>query len=95
MKREDFKKIIKLRSEWKIDRRKGNYKLPSGARLYDYVYKLVVSQLQLDNLGINKDGNLYFMTDKYIIMKPFSDNEQTNISEQYDRIDKLIKEIIG
>ena len=30
MKREDFKKIIKLRSFWKIDRRKGNYKLPNG-----------------------------------------------------------------
>ena len=30
MKRTDFMKIIKLRSVWKVDRRKGNYKLPNG-----------------------------------------------------------------
>lgn len=33
MKRENFKKIIKLRSCWEIDKRKGNYELPS-IRLY-------------------------------------------------------------
>lgn len=30
MKREDFKKIIKLRSFWKIDKRKGDYNLLIG-----------------------------------------------------------------
>ena len=41
MKREDFKKIIKLRSFWKIDKRKGNYKLPGGDNLSVYVTDLV------------------------------------------------------
>ena len=39
MKREDFKKIIKLRSFWKIDKRKGNYKLPNGNTFQDQFAK--------------------------------------------------------
>lgn len=54
MKREDFKKIIKLRSFWKIDKRKGDYKLPSGDKLSKYIRKLVISQMQLDNLLIGE-----------------------------------------
>lgn len=52
MKRENFKKIIKLRSCWKIDKRKGNYELPSGKHLLDYILDLVESQMKLDGLGI-------------------------------------------
>lgn len=52
MKREDFKKIIKLRSFWKIDKRKGNYELPNGNRLSSYVRELVESQMKLDGLLI-------------------------------------------
>ena len=48
MKREDFKKIIKLRSFWKIDRRKGNYKLPDGSWLSEYVAKLIEQGVTLD-----------------------------------------------
>lgn len=59
MKREDFKKIIKLRSFWKIDKRKGDYKLPSGDKLSKYIRKLVVSQMQLDNLLISENGDLF------------------------------------
>lgn len=48
MKRDDFKKIIKLRSIWKIDRRKGNYTLPNGEKLTIYVKNLVESQMKVD-----------------------------------------------
>ena len=59
MKREDFKKIIKLRSFWKIDKRKGDYKLPSGDKSSKYIRKLVISQMQLDNLLIGENGDLF------------------------------------
>jgi hypothetical protein len=59
MKREDFKKIIKLRSFWKIDKRKGDYKLPSGDKLSKYIRKLVISQMQIDNLLIGENGDLF------------------------------------
>lgn len=62
MKREDFKKIIKIRSFYKIDRRKGDYKLPSGDKLSVYVRKLVDQQLALDKLFIRENGNLCFGT---------------------------------
>lgn len=95
MKRDDFKKIIKLRSCWKIDKRRGNYKLPSGHRLYDYVYELVESQLKVDNLGIDSNGNLHCMSDKYIIIPPFKDYEKSSFQEQIERVDKLVYDIIG
>lgn len=36
MLRKDFIKIIRLRSFWKVDKRKGDYRLPSGDRLSSY-----------------------------------------------------------
>ena len=58
MERKDFIKIIRLRSIWKIDHRKGDYTLPNGKRLSSYVERLVESQMALDNLKIRKNGNL-------------------------------------
>lgn len=105
MKREDFKQIIKLRSFWIIDKRKGNYKLPSGDNLREYVYQLVKSQMDLDCLGIAEDGNLYmcrggaynFEKEDYediIIMPAFRDNEAVSYDEHNKRIDALVREII-
>ena len=97
MKRKDFIKIIKLRSAWKVDRRKGNYILPSGERLSDYIESLVDSQLQLDNLAVGKDGNLYFSTNEngiYKIVPPFKNNEKCDSEEMGKRIKDLINEIL-
>lgn len=93
MKREDFTKIIKCRSYWKIDRRRGDYKLPGGCHLSVYVENLIVQQMELDKLGIAKDGNLYFNNDG-LIMKPFGVNEKTNDFEQTERIEELLTEMI-
>ena len=60
MKRSDFVKIIKLRSYWKIDKRKGNYKLPNGNYLTSYVQDLISEQLELDKMVIAKEGNIYW-----------------------------------
>lgn len=54
MKRNDFKKIIKLRSRWKLTG--DNYKLPSGDSISVYIQKLVESQLEIDQLAVLKNG---------------------------------------
>ena len=56
MKRNDFKKIIKLRSRWKLTG--DNYKLPSGDSISVYIQKLVESQLEIDQLAVLKNGDL-------------------------------------
>lgn len=105
MKREDFKKIIKLRSCWRIDRRRGNYTLPNGEKLSSYVRDLVESQMELDNLGIAKSGDLFFAVggawdsektefSSYKIMIPFGQDEICSWDNMENRIDRLVSEII-
>ena len=98
IKREDFKQIIKLRSFWKIDRRRGNYELPDGSRLSSYVDKLVEQQMDLDGIRIAADGNLELAVYKHpnwVIMPPFEENEICSFEEQCRRVDKLVREMIG
>lgn len=106
MKREDFKKIIKLRSFWKIDRRKGNYKLPNGDKLSDCVQSLVESQMQLDSLGIRANGDLCAVSgggwntetkefDNYMLMPAFENNENCSYDDMERRIKFIVHEIIG
>ena len=105
MKREDFKKIIKLRSVWKIDKRKGNYVLNSREKLSSYVRKLVESQMKLDNLLIRNNGDLCFgfggewntetkEFDDYTLMPPFKDNETYTYDKMEDRITALVNELL-
>lgn len=106
MLRSNFAKIICLRSFWRIDKRKGNYTLPSGDRLSKYVRELVVSQMSIDSLGIGADGNLYpcygcerdaetNTLTPYTIFVPFGENEQCSYIDMEKRIDRLTYEIIG
>ena len=106
MKREDFKKIIKLRSFWKIDRRKGNYKLPNGERLSDYVVDLVESQMKLDNLAIRANGDLCVASggrwnteteefEDYTLMPAFQKTEVCSFDDMEKRIRVIVSEIIG
>ena len=97
---EKFKKIIKLRSCWKIDRRMGDYKLPNSEKLSDYVKELVKSQLNLDKLAITEDGKLVFSAwdekkKMYELYVPFSENEFCSYYDHEIRIEKLVKEIVG
>lgn len=106
MKRTDFIQIIRLRSCWKIDKRKGNYELPNGDRLSRYVTELVESQMQLDNLLIRNDGDLCFGYggkwnadtkdfDDYTLMPAFESNETCTYDGMERRIKRLVSEIIG
>lgn len=97
MKRENFKSIIKNRSCWKIDKRKGNYTLPNGERLNTYIESLVNSQMEIDNLGVAEDGNLYFSDiklERVVIYPPFKDAESCSWDDHEKRIERLIYEII-
>ena len=99
MKREDFKQIIKLRSYWKIDRWRGNYMLPTGEWLSSYIRQLVISQLELDKLGIRKNGELCYMeyeveTQEYVLMPSFKNNEYCTILDMDERITKLAFDIV-
>lgn len=106
MNRENFIKIIKLRSFWKIDRRKGDYQLPNGEKLHKYVTRLVESQMKIDNLGIRENGNLCQCTggawntekkafDDYTLMPIAAECETCTYDEMEHRIHQLIAEIIG
>lgn len=106
MERKDFIRIIKLRSFWNIDRRKGDYRLPSGEKLSNYVRNLVTSQMELDSLGILSDGNLCAMYggkwdedlkyfSNYILYPPFKYNEVCTYDEMNIRVNHLISEIVG
>ena len=105
MKREDLKKIIKLRSIWKIDKRTGDYKLPNGEHLLTYIKSLVESQMKLDNLGVDSDGNLCLVTggkwneekkdfDDYNLLPAFQDNEVCPYDEMEKRINRLVHELL-
>ena len=105
MKREDFIEIIKLRSVWKIDRRKGNYKLPNGERLSRYVTYLVESQMKIDNLGIRQNGNLCSCVggnwnkethdfDEYTLMPDYENNETCTYDDMEIRIKSIVNDII-
>lgn len=105
MKRENFKKIIKLRSVWKIDKRKGNYKLPNGKFLSDYVQDLVESQMGLDHLGICSNGDLCLVSggewnaetkdfDDYTLMPAFQPNEVCSRDDMENRIKSLVHELL-
>ena len=99
MKRNDFIKVIKLRSCWKIDRRIGDYKLPNNERISIYVEKLVREQIKLDKLAISHDGDLKYCGERngtiYEISAPFEEIEQCGFAEQESRIEKLVREIVG
>lgn len=103
MKREDFKKIIKLRSQWKITGE--NYTLPSNEQLSTYVQGLVGSQLELDQLAVLKNGDLAFSTggnwndqakkfEDYKLMPDCRENETCDFYEMEKRIKTLTCEIV-
>lgn len=99
MKRENFVEIIKLRSFWKIDKRRGNYSLPSGDRLSNYVEELVKSQMEIDSLAIAGNGNLYYFSadpsGDLEILVSFKESEKCYEKEQEERIKDLVQEIIS
>lgn len=93
MKRTDFKKIIKLSSDWKLDKRRGNYKLPDGSKLFEYLQNFIFEYLQKNNLGILKNGNICCVLNNQLFV-PFGENEAFVCFEQFERARKIARELI-
>lgn len=93
MKRNDFKKVIKIFSFWKIDKRKGNYKLPSGEYLSHYLEDFIQDFLNRNNLAIRENGDIAEIIDNRIFI-PFGEDEELNTGEQIDRIEKLVRGLL-
>ena len=104
MKRNDFKKIIKLRSQWEFTG--DNYTLPSGEPISAYVQKLVESQLEIDHLAVLKNGDLAFSAggewndqakefEDYKLMPDYKENEACDFYEMEKRINTLVYEIVS
>lgn len=99
MKKEDFAKIIRLMSFWKIDKRKGNYRLPAGD-LIDYVDDLIRKFCNNNNYVITKDLKVYEAintNDKRIkkVIIPFGTDIEVNIFDMSDDIHKMAEYIVG
>lgn len=104
MTRENFIKIIKLRSKYETNT--GNYTIPGGETLGDYIENLVISQLDLDNLAILENGNLSECLDgnfsqhwknnfsDFVIVSGNGKNEFCTYEDMHQRINYLVIDII-
>lgn len=93
MKRNDFKQVVKIFSIFQIDKRKGNYTLPNGAKLSEYLQNLVSEILERNNLAIRSDGSVGEILNGKIF-KPFGDDETTTPEQQEKRCTALIIEML-
>ena len=91
MKRNDFKKVVKAFSFWKIDKRKGNYKLPNGNLLSDYLSDLVSELLANNHLAFRSNGDLGEIINNKIFVE-FADDEEIGNQDKYIKefVDELI-----
>ena len=96
MKRNELKTVIKAVSDWKIDKRKGNYRLPSGRLLSEYLEEIGEDFLKAFNKAISINGDIYdYYPQTDIIFRPFSDNEKTCQDEQRKRLKAAIFEMLN
>lgn len=93
MNKKEFEKVVKCFSFWKIDKRRGNYKLPNGERLKDYLLDLVDDLLTNNKLALDADLNACdVLNDK--IFKPFGIDEKIDSSEQKQRVIKVVNNLL-
>lgn len=93
MKRSELKQVIEIFSFWSIDKRKGDYKLPSGVRISDYLERLTSELLRRNSLAIRADGSVGELIDGKIF-KPFGNDEMTTPEQQEKAIHALIMEML-
>lgn len=93
MERNTFKQIIKLSSFYKIDKRRGNYVLPNGSKILDYLKEFIFEYLQKNNLGILKNGKIAETINKKIVV--FGGKDEDFLAfEQYERAERLARSMI-
>lgn len=96
MKRTEFKIVIKALSDWKIDKRRGDYNLPSGRRLSDYLEDVGETFLKAFDKAISIDGDIYnFNPQTGTVFRPFLDDEKTCQDEQRKRLKAVVFEMLN
>lgn len=95
MKKETFRQVVKAFSFWKIDRRKGNYTLPSGLRLSDYLEDLTSELLKNNRLAFRKNGDIGELVGKNEIFVPFAEDERTSEAEQQKAIKLFVYDLLN
>lgn len=93
MTRENFKNVVKAFSFWKINKRKGDYKLPNGEFLSSYLQELVANLLSRNDIAFLKNGNLGDVLNGSIFV-PFGIDEEIVLEEQERRIRCFVREMI-
>ena len=105
MERKKFMQIIKLRSVWKIDKRRGDYTLPNGTKLSEYVERLVRSQMAVDHLAVRKNGDLCMYVggtlnteakkfEDFELIPAFEENEICSYEVMERRISDIVFDLI-
>lgn len=105
MKRTDFAKIIEKMSYWKPDGRKGNYRLPNGQSLQNYIADLIDGAFARYSAVITASGNIhkgatYDRAIQAYRIKYYSFTQSETVSEiiplivHCERKNKLAKEIV-
>lgn len=94
MTKDNFLKVVKAFSLWRIDKRKGNYRLPSKSKLSEYLYELIRKIMTNNKLAFRKNGHLGDIIDGKIFV-PYCDDEQLDEMEQRKRTRNFICEILG
>lgn len=98
MKRSEFEQVVKAFSVWKIDKRKGNYRLPSGNLLSNYLQDLIQELCKNNQIAFAKNGNLYqkiVFDEKDVIFIPFADFEKLDNAEQEARAKSFVFELLN
>lgn len=97
IKRENMERIIRIRSHFKIDRRKGNCTLPNGEKLTDHVFNLLDQQMRLDSLAIDQHGDFRFSTRNGMDYEVgvFNSIEHVAFAEMESRINNFVREVVG
>ena len=96
MNKKELKTVIKAISDWKVDKRKGNYRLPNGRFLSDYLEEIGEDFLKAFSKAISINGDIYdYNPQTATILRPFLDNEQTCQAEQRKRLKAIIFEMLN
>lgn len=97
--------IVKELSSWRIDKRAGDYKLPNGAKLSDYLYEIIEDFCEKYNMIIDENGVAYpIMTkidggnrwrDSFIGLVEFGENITITRPEFVINMENMAKRMVG
>lgn len=95
MKKNAFEQVVKAFSIWRVDRRKGNYTLPNGKRMADYLEELTGELLKTNRLAFRKNGDVGELIGENEIFTPCAEDERTTDAEQEKALKKFVYDLLN